>query len=55
MDMLTLLGKIRVILQKFTSTVASQNSQKISIPNGINENMDEDRFGADLMDFDGFL
>ena len=54
MDVLTLLGKNRYISQKFTSTVASQNSKKISFHNGINENMDEAGFGADFMDFDGF-
>ena len=52
MDVLTLFGKNKVIFQKFTSTVASQNSEKISVTNSINEIVDGKRFGANLMDFD---
>ena len=44
MDVLTLLGKNRDISQKFTSTVASQNSKKYSVAIGINEIMDETGF-----------
>ena len=53
--MLTLLGKNMVISQKFTSTGGSQNSKKYSAAISINEIVDEAGFGADFMDFGGFL
>ena len=44
MDVLTLLGKSMVISLKFTSTVASQNSKKMSMHNSISKNTDETGF-----------
>ena len=54
MNLHLLFGRIGVTFQKFTSTVAVAKFQKNPSPNGINENIDDDRFGADLMDFEGF-